>query len=88
MPTEKELIAERVRKLGEIRALGIDPYPYRYEAKNTAKELKEKHAQLKPEEKTKIKARVAGRLTALRRMGKASFAQLNDKSGKIYTSYH
>ncbi len=39
MPTEKELIKERLRKLEDIRKLGINPYPYNYEQKNKAEEI-------------------------------------------------
>ena len=62
MPTEDELIKERMRKLAEIRKLAIEPYPYRYEPKNKASQLSEKYAKLGPEEKTKDRAKVAGRI--------------------------
>ena len=80
---EAELIQERLRKLEEIKKLGINPYPYSFDAKDNAAELQEKYAKLKEEEKTKDKAVVAGRLVALRRMGKASFAALQDMTGKV-----
>jgi len=83
MPTEKELIAERLRKLKDLREKGINPYPYSYKAQNTAKELQEKYASLNAEEKTNDKVSAAGRITGLRRMGKVTFLHITDKTGKI-----
>lgn len=83
MPTEKELIQERLKKLEEIRKLGINPYPYKYEYSARAEEINSKYAGLKKEEHTPDKVKVAGRLMALRRMGKATFAHVMDETGKI-----
>ena len=55
-----------------LKQAGINPYPYSYEQKEHAAELQKKYAKLKAEEKTKDNAKIAGRLTAIRRMGKAS----------------
>jgi len=54
MPTEKELINERLRKLEEIRKLGVNPYPYKYEYTAQANELNSKYEKLKNEEKIPI----------------------------------
>lgn len=83
MPTEEELIQERKRKLDEIRKLGINPYPYSFDVKNTAKELQEEFKSLKPEEWSKTKAVIAGRIVGLRRMGKITFMHVLDSTGKI-----
>jgi len=83
MPTEKELINERLRKLEEIRKLGVNPYPYKYEYTAQANELNSKYEKLKNEEHTEDTVKVAGRVMALRRMGKATFAHLLDNTGKI-----
>lgn len=80
---ENNLIAERLKKLEEIRKLGINPYPYSFEQKNHADEVQNKFAHLKAEESTTTKVKVAGRIVQLRRMGKATFASLQDQSGKI-----
>ena len=67
-----------------IRARGIEPYPYGYKRTHTTEqaiELLEKQEKKTP---TKAKAvSVAGRITAIRRMGKSAFADLRDGSGKI-----
>ncbi|MBL0910728.1 MAG: lysine--tRNA ligase [Bacteroidia bacterium] len=73
--------ALRRQKLAEIRALGIDPYP--------AEEIKVSHfaADIKrdfTEGATGYEeVYLAGRLMSVRDMGKASFAELMDSSGRI-----
>jgi len=83
MEEENHLIKDRIKKLEELRKLGIEPYEYRYEPTHRAKEIAEKYSTLAAEEKTKDKVRVAGRLITFRRMGKATFANLQDFTGKI-----
>jgi len=83
MAREEEMTKERMKKISELRKLKIDPYPYSFDKKNSAAELQSKYAKLKPEEKTKDKVSVAGRLTVIRLMGKINFASLQDQSGKI-----
>ncbi len=83
MPTEKELIEERVRKLRELRELGLNPYPYRFLPTHTAKQILEKYGALKIEEDSGEKAVVAGRIIGLRRMGKATFMHIRDATDKI-----
>ena len=93
MPTRLEIIAEQRReKLARLRALGIDPYPRRYDRSHTTieavKQL-QKLESLSPEEKAAAEraeedhVAVAGRIMAVRRMGRSAFADLRDGSGKI-----
>ncbi|MFC1697350.1 lysine--tRNA ligase [Nanoarchaeota archaeon] len=82
-PDTNRLIQERMRKLKEIRELGINPYPYSYEVTHHAKQIHEEFEKLKPEEKTKSKVSVAGRIMLMRPMGKAAFMHIQDQSGKI-----
>jgi lysyl-tRNA synthetase class 2 len=86
MPSRREAINEQRRlKLERLRARGIDPYPHRFEQKHTtldAIRLLESHeAQKKDFSQEKVS--VAGRITAIRKMGKASFIDVRDGSGKI-----
>lgn len=83
MQPEEELIKQRLKKLEEIRKKGINPYPYRFEHKNHAKDILEKYSKLKKEEKTKDKVSIAGRIALLRNMGKASFVHIQDQTGRI-----
>jgi len=88
--TEAELIAVRREKLAKLRELGVDPYGARYETTITP-------AQLKASAPTPVaegeeapadtwsaqKVKIAGRLTAVRDMGKSVFFQLADIEGGI-----
>jgi lysyl-tRNA synthetase, class II len=81
----EEAFQLRQEKLARIRARGVDPYPPRYHRTHTAQEAMEAFAEW--EGKTPSgeppAVTVAGRLTALRDMGKATFIDLRDGSGKI-----
>lgn len=83
MPTEEELISERKRKRDEFLKLGINPYPYRYDRTNKNREITDKYTALTPGEETKDTIQVAGRIVALRRMGKATFLHILDESGRL-----
>jgi lysyl-tRNA synthetase class 2 len=76
---EEELITQRKQKLADLRARGIDPYPPRFSRTHTATEA----AAMTPENDTGPSVSVAGRVTAIRGMGKASFVDLRDGSGRI-----
>jgi len=74
------LVAERLRKLEELQAAGIDPFPYRYERTHTSAELREQEQEL-TESGTVV--RVAGRVMAKRVAGRTIFIPLYDGPGKI-----
>jgi lysyl-tRNA synthetase, class II len=82
-PEEHHLIAERKRKLEELRELGINPYPYKYDQTHHAQELQTLYMRLQPAESSGEKASIAGRLMLLRRMGKMSFGHIQDETGRI-----
>jgi len=83
----QEVIAHRLAKVERWRARGIDPYPHRFRRTHTSQEaiaaLEEAEARGSPPP-TVI---VAGRIAALRQMGRATFIDLRDGSGRIQT-YH
>ncbi|HLD05607.1 MAG TPA: lysine--tRNA ligase [Candidatus Nanoarchaeia archaeon] len=83
MEEKNTLMEERLRKREELQKKGIHPYPYSYPQTHHAKPLQEKYAALKIEEKTTDEVSVAGRLVLLRRMGKATFAHLQDQTGRV-----
>jgi len=84
MTTEEKLIAERKKKLEEIRNFGVDPFAYKYERTASVEKIIEKHSKIKPSKKLeKVKVKVAGRIRSLRVHGKVSFADVEDASGKI-----
>src|SRR3989344_255396 len=81
--SEEEIFNQRKEKVHELRKNSIEPYPYRFEKKNSAKEAIENYKGLKPEEKTEEYVSIAGRLTRIRIMGKALFADVQDQTGKL-----
>ncbi len=80
---------QRRQKLEHLRASGVEPYPHRYRRTHTARQAV---AALKRQEdsgKTKAPVvSVAGRITARRSMGKISFLDLRDATGKIQLYFH
>lgn len=78
MATMKELRDERLRKLEEIKNLGLDPYPAKTERTVMAAEIINHFDEM--EGKT---VSVAGRIAGIRKFGKLAFIVLRDFSGKI-----
>lgn len=80
-----ELLQIRRAKLDELRALGIDPFGKKYERNANAGELVQQYDGFTQEEleEKDVHVSVAGRIMAKRKMGKASFAHIQDLSGKI-----
>lgn len=74
--SESELIAIRREKLDRIRELGVDPFGSRFETSTTASALKETFADDLP-------VRLAGRILAIRDMGKSVFFVIGDVHGRI-----
>ena len=78
-----DLRVHRLQKLNDVRASGVDPFKSKYDRDRLAAEIEQAHGSIEPEQHTGDTVRVAGRLMALRRHGKASFAELQDKTGRI-----
>ncbi len=88
MPGEDELIQLRTEKLARLRARGVDPYPARTSRTHTAAEAIAAFERWEagPDEATRGDAPtvcVAGRITALRDMGKASFLDVRDGTERL-----
>lgn len=81
--TEQELV--RREKAEKLRSHGLDPFGDRYDRDSLANDIKEKYKDLTHEELESMDehAKVAGRIMFIRKMGKASFFSIQDKSGKI-----
>jgi lysyl-tRNA synthetase class 2 len=71
----------REEELVEIEEKGINPYPYSFNKTHSAIEIKDNFDEEKPEEFESVA--VAGRIMSIRKMGKASFLNLMDQSGRI-----
>src|SRR4051812_47910526 len=94
MSDERELIAEREKKVEEIRALGANPYANGFKPTHTAAEIAAKFAGAKPPPESTEKGAppeilsdddfaVAGRIVAFRPFGKMAFVKILDRSGEI-----
>lgn len=77
-----QLKKERLKKLNNIKKLGIDPYPARIAIQSVAGGPARVFTE-DAKKKMGKKVNVAGRLRSLRTMGKIAFADLEDESGKI-----
>lgn len=78
-----DLVRDRLRKLEDLRKLGVNPYPYKYNPKDLAAEIVTEYSKLCNGEESNYKAKIAGRIMAHRPMGKVSFMTLDDISGRI-----
>lgn len=74
---------DRRTKLADLRNDGVNPYPHRFDVTDTAQQIAERHADLDAGEETTVRARLAGRMMARRGHGKAMFADLQDRSGRL-----
>jgi lysyl-tRNA synthetase class 2 len=82
---ENKLIAQRREKLAQLRQAGGGAFPNDFRRNALAADLCADHGDKTGEELTSLGERVcvAGRMMSRRVMGKASFAHLQDMSGKI-----
>ncbi len=79
-----QIIAERRHKLAEIRKAGV-AFPNNFERKHLAGDLHDAHDAMNHDEleAAHVSVAVAGRMMLKRVMGKASFATIQDMSGRI-----
>lgn len=75
----------RLDKLHALRNMGIDPYPARAPQSEPIGPIADRFGGLKDEEHSGHTVTISGRLMAHRGMGKASFLDLQDGTGKIQT---
>jgi lysyl-tRNA synthetase class 2 len=79
----EHLVSERRQKAARLREAGVDPYPHAFEGREEIAAVRGAHEDLEAGEETESKHRIAGRIMARRGMGKASFIDLADGSGRI-----
>lgn len=77
-----DLLSARLEKAREIRGLGVELYPHRWERGHTAAQALALGEGSTLEKKGPV-VRVAGRLVQIREMGKASFAHILDGGAKL-----
>ncbi len=81
MEDTNSLMQIRKEKINEIREnFGINPFPYRYDVTHYSKDIIENFDSYF---ETEQKVSVAGRIMAMRIMGKASFCTIQDRDGRI-----
>jgi lysyl-tRNA synthetase class 2 len=78
MATLKELRDERLRKLDELKQLGVNPYPAKAERTHQLQEIVDKFDQLEGREVS-----VVGRIVNTRKFGKIAFVVIRDQSGQV-----
>ena len=77
--SEQEI--QRRQEREELKKMGIDPYPAElFEVNVTAADIKENYERRKTDYKS---ISIAGRLMSRRIMGSASFAEIQDSTGRI-----
>ena len=72
----------RLQKLEELRAEGIEAYPTRANRTHTSAEAIAEF-EAKEKDAIEVRATLAGRIRAMRAMGKVSFAHIEDGAGKV-----
>ncbi|MBV9167081.1 MAG: lysine--tRNA ligase [Solirubrobacterales bacterium] len=82
-PPASELLAARRRKLQELRAGGIEPFPHQFAGVEPIAGVRAAHEALAPGEESVSEHRVAGRLVARREQGRMAFLDLADRTGRI-----
>jgi lysyl-tRNA synthetase class 2 len=75
--------ARRIEQLEDLRAAGVDPYPYRFDRTDSLGTIRARHAHLDAGTETNDQVAVAGRIMLKRDQGKLIFCTLKDRSGDI-----
>ncbi len=87
MDTEKltDQEAARLAKLPKYKELGVDPFGSRYDWKDQIRDIRENYGGKSAEEleDSPVRVNVAGRLMAIRSMGKAAFVNIKDEYGNM-----
>ncbi|MCF8240273.1 MAG: lysine--tRNA ligase [Melioribacteraceae bacterium] len=68
----------RIEELNELRSNNFEPFAYSYDVSNYSQEIKNDFEKYESKDVS-----IAGRIMAIRRMGKASFAHIQDQQGRI-----
>ncbi len=84
MSLEQDLLAQRLKRIGEIEALGYRPYGSRFDFTHTVPEILSAYGNATAEElASRPQVKIAGRVHTLRRMGKAGFAHLMQNGERL-----
>jgi lysyl-tRNA synthetase class 2 len=83
--TDSDQVEVRRQKLARLRASGVAAYPNDFKPSHSASELSSKFGNTDEQELAAApkNLRIAGRIAAIRRMGKASFFHIQDRRGRL-----
>ena len=77
-PSVNDLIKRRYEELDELNKKGVETFAYSFDVNSNSESIKNSFV-----EGNEFNVRIAGRIMAIRRMGKASFAHIQDEKGRI-----
>ena len=82
---DSDQVEVRKEKLARLRAAGVEPYPNDFKPTQSASEIASKFADASEQALAEAPKDlcVAGRIVAIRRMGKASFFHIQDRRGRL-----
>ena len=85
MNTETDQIVQRRENLEELKKLGVEPYPRKFDPETTIDALVAAHGGKTGEEleAARLRTRVAGRILGIRSFGKANFLVLSDGQARV-----
>ena len=85
MALDDNIYELRKQKLKQIEALGQESYPRRYEFSHTVPQILQEYSAKTAEElgNPRVQVRVAGRIMAMRLMGKAAFTHLQQGGQRL-----
>ena len=83
MATLQDYRDERLRKLAELKELGVNPYPAESHRTHMAGDIVAKFDELEGQTAT-----IAGRVTGIRKFGKLAFIVIKDASGSLQLFLH
>ena len=78
-------VEQRLRKLAEIKRLGYDPYPHRYDRTHEVTDLVQQFSSKRSDELEgeEVQVQTAGRIVSMRGHGKVGFADLAGQGSRI-----
>jgi len=82
MEDRHQLVQVRLEKLEKLRGMGVNPFPYAFEASGRSGRLIAGFTDSETPEQGERHS-LAGRIVSLRGMGKVTFAHINDGEGQI-----
>jgi lysyl-tRNA synthetase class 2 len=82
---ESDQVIQRRANLDELKKLGVDPYPRRFDPEASIESIVAAHGAKTGEEldAAQLKVRTAGRILAIRSFGKANFLVLSDGQARV-----